>query len=76
MCYFRAQNGQFVLNKIFFVQTIFITFVYLLVLFIVQNLQKILTADPELWGCIIFGAKMVHLPQFFLKIINKILIYL
>ena len=39
---------------------------------------KILTADPELWGCAIFGAKMIHLPQtiFFLKIINIILINL
>ena len=25
--------------------------------------KKILTADPELWGCAIFGPKMVHLPQ-------------
>ena len=25
--------------------------------------KKILTADPELWGCAIFGLKMVHLPQ-------------
>ena len=31
--------------------------------------KKILTADPELWGCAIFGPKMVHLPQtnFFLE---------
>ena len=27
------------------------------------KLKKILTADPELWGCAIFGPKMVHLPQ-------------
>ena len=28
--------------------------------------------DPELWGCVIFGPKMVHLPRTFLfwKIIN------
>ena len=40
--------------------------------------KKILTADPELWGCTIFGPKMVHLPQiiFFGKIIKIILIYL
>ena len=38
---------------------------------------EILTTDPELWGCSIFGPKMVHLPQiFFWKIINIILIYL
>ena len=28
MCLFRAQNGPFVLNKIFLVQTIIITFIY------------------------------------------------
>ena len=40
--------------------------------------KRILTADPELWGCAIFVPKKVHLPQtiFFLKIINIILIYL
>ena len=40
--------------------------------------KKILTMDPELWGCTIFGPKMVHLPKtvFFLKIINTIPIYL
>ena len=32
----------------FLVQTIIITFIYLLALFIVQNLQKILTADPNM----------------------------
>ena len=42
MCLFRAQNGQFVLNKIFLVETIIITFIYLLALFIVQNLKKFL----------------------------------
>ena len=33
--------------------------------------QKILTADPELWGYTIFGPKMVRLPQtkvFLLKV--------
>ena len=42
MCHFRAQNGPFVLNKFFLLQTIIITFIYLLVLFIVQNLRKFL----------------------------------
>ena len=36
--------------------------IYLLALFIVRNLKKIITADPELWGCAIFGSKMVHCP--------------
>ena len=51
MCHFWAQNGPFIMNKFFLIQTIIITFIYLLALFIVQNLIKILTADPELWGC-------------------------
>ena len=40
--------------------------------------KKILTADPELRRCAIFGPKMVHLPlrNFFWKIITIILIYL
>ena len=110
MCHFRAQNGPFVMNKFFWVQTI-ITFIYLLALFIVQNFKKflqriqsyedapflgpnwsfcpkqfflgeiniiliyllahfivrnfkkILPADPELWGCAIFGSKMAHFPS-------------
>ena len=35
---------------------------YLLALFILQNFQKTLRADSELWRCAIFGPKMVHLP--------------
>ena len=50
MCHFWTQNGSFVLNKSFLVQTITITFIYLLALFIVQSL-KILTADPMLRMC-------------------------
>ena len=74
----RDQNGPFVLNKDFLVQTIGITLIYLLALFLVQNVKKILAVDPELWRCTISGPKMVHLPQtkFFFKIINIILIYL
>ena len=37
---FWDQNGPFVLNKNFLVQAIVITFIYLLALFIVQNLKK------------------------------------
>ena len=66
ICHFCNQNGSFVLNKIFLVQTIIITFIYLLALGIVQNSKKILATDPELWECIFFGPKMVHLPQIFL----------
>ena len=42
------------------------------------KLKKIVTMDPELWGCTIFGPKMVPFAShefFFLKIINIILIY-
>ena len=62
MCHFQAQNGPFVMNKIFLVQTIIITFIYLLALFIGQNLKKILTVYPELCGSTTFGPEMVHLP--------------
>ena len=34
---------------------------YLLAPFIMQNLKKILGADPKLWGCAIFGPKIAHL---------------
>ena len=58
---FWAQNNPFVLNKIFLVQTIIITFIHLF--------KKILTTDPELWGCKIDGPKMTHFPkwEFFRK---------
>ena len=60
---------------IFLVQIIITTFIYLLALFIVQNLQKIITVDPKLWGCPTFGSKMVHLPHFFWKIIIIFIYY-
>ena len=34
---------------------------YLLVPFILENFKEILRANPELWGCAIFGPKMDHL---------------
>ena len=58
--HFWVQNDPIVLNKNFLVQTNIITFIYLLALCIVQNLQKILLPDPKLWGCAIFGTKIVH----------------
>ena len=42
MCHFRAQNGPFVLDKIFLVQAIVIPFLYLLAIFIVQYSKKFL----------------------------------
>ena len=55
MCHFWAQNGPFVLNKLFLVQTNAITFIYLLALFIVQNFKKIFQQilsyeDVQFWG--------------------------
>ena len=40
MCHFRAQNGPFVMNTFFLVQTNIITFIYLLALSLVLNLKK------------------------------------
>ena len=42
MCHFQVQNDPFVLNEIFLVQTIIITFIYLFALSIVQNFKKFL----------------------------------
>ena len=61
MHYFWTQNGSFAL--IFFREIITLILIYLLAPFIVQNLKKILPADPELWGCAIFGPKMAHFPK-------------
>ena len=66
MCNFRTQNGPFALNKISLVQTIIITFVYLLALFIVQNFKIFLRQIQSYEDASIF----------FWKIINIILIYL
>ena len=78
MCHFRSQNTPICPEQRFLVQNIIIIFIYLLALFNGENFKKILKVNPGLWGCIIFGPKMVHLPQtFFLKkIINIIFIYL
>ena len=68
MHHFWAQNGPFAPNN-FFWKIINIILIYLLAPFIVQNFKKILPADPELWGCTIFGPKMAHFPkwEFFRK---------
>ena len=42
MCHFRAQNTPICPEQNILVQTIIITFIYLLALFIVQNLKKFL----------------------------------
>ena len=64
---FWTQYGPFPPNKFFW--KIIIILICLLAPFIVQNLKKLLPADPELWGCAIFGPKMTHFPkgEFFQK---------
>ena len=51
---FGQKNGPFALSKFFLIQAIFITFIYLLALFIVQNLEKVVRM-------LHFGLKMVHM---------------
>ena len=75
----RDQNGPFVLNKDFLVQTIGITFIYLLALFLVQNVKKFLQRIQNYGDAPFLGPKWCIYPppqNFFLKIINIILIYL
>ena len=78
MCHFPAQNGPFVKNKKFLVQTIIITFVCLLALFIVQNLKKLLQRIQSYEDAPFLDPKWSICPKqtFFWKIINIILIYL
>ena len=57
MCHFQTQNTPIYTEQNFLIQTIIITFIYLLVIFTAQNLKQILTVDPELWGCPIFEPK-------------------
>ena len=77
MCHFQAQNGPFVMNKIFLVQTIIITFIYLLALFTVQNLKKFLQQIQSYQDVPFLGPKWPICSNFFfLKNINIVLIYL
>ena len=77
MCHFWTQNGPFVLNKSFLVQTTVITFIYLLTLFIVQNFKKILQQIQSYDDALFFGPKWSICSKqiFFWKTII-ILIYL
>ena len=59
---FLGQKWSICPEKIF-LKIINIILIYLLVPFIVQNFKKILPADPDLWGCAIFGPKMAHFPK-------------
>ena len=78
MCHFQFQNCPLVLNKIFLVQTIIITYIYLLAIFIVQNLKKFLQQIQSYEAVPFLGPTWSICPKqfFFWKIINIILIYL
>ena len=65
MCHFRDQNSPFVMNKIFLVQTIIITFIYLLALFIVQNLKKFLQQIQNHDNALFLDPKWSISPNFF-----------
>ena len=68
MCPFRAQNGPFVMNKIFLVHTIITTFIYLLAYFIVQNLKKFLQRMKSYEDALFLDPKWSICPQkFFLE---------
>ena len=65
MRYFQVQNGSFVLNKIFLIQTIITTFIYLLAFFIVQNFKKILQQIQSYEDVPFLGPKQSISPKHF-----------
>ena len=71
--YFHLPIGPF--HFFFFLKGgggVFIIIIYQLAPFIVQNFLKITTADPELWGCAIFGPKWpTCLDNFFRIPVNQ-----
>ena len=75
MCHFQAQNVAFVLNKLFLVQTIIITLIYQLALFIVQNFKKILQWIQSYEDAPFLGTKWFIYSNFFLEKIIIIFIY-
>ena len=78
MCHFRDQNGTFVMNNFFFVQTFIITFILLLGLFIeysgsrVTRMRNIWAQNgPFLQMRIFFFRKPVNEPCFFHLCLSK-----
>ena len=67
MCHFQVQNGPFALNKIFLVQIIIITFIYLLSLLIVQNFKKFSQQIQSYEDASFLGPKWSICPNFFLE---------
>ena len=70
MCHFRAQNGPYILNEFLLIQII-ITFIYLLALFIVQNLRKFLQQIQSYEDAPFLGQKWSICPKqiFFEKLL-------
>ena len=70
MCHFREQNGPFALSKNVLVQTIIITFIYLLALLIVQNFKALLQQIQSCENVPFLGPKWPISPNenFFRKI--------
>ena len=64
MCHFGAQNDPFAPQKVFLVQTIIITFIYLLAVFIVQNLKKFLQDIHSYEDAPFLGPKWFACPNF------------
>ena len=60
--HFRAQNGPFILNKIFLPQAIIITLIYQLALFIVRNLNKFLQQIQSYENATFLGPKWSICP--------------
>ena len=78
MCHFWTENTPICRDQIFLVQTIIITFIYLLALFIVQNFKKFLQRIQSYEDAPFLGPKWSICPKqkFLEEIINIILIYL
>ena len=78
MCHFRAQNGPFVMNNFFWYKPLLFTFICLLAIFIVQNLEKLLQRIQSYEDAPFLGTKWSICPKqiFLKKITNIILIYL
>ena len=63
MSHFRAQSGSLVLNKVFFGKNIIVTLIYLLAIFIVQNLKKKSYRGSSVMLMHHFWPKMTHFPH-------------
>ena len=63
MCHFRTQNSPSVMNKIFLVQTIIITFIHLLALCNVQNSKNSYSRSRVMRMCHFWGQNGPFVPS-------------